>query len=147
MMKRKEFIKTCSMGCLGIIGATTYLSGCSSLKYIDAPINGTHLEIPTSAFVYEKSGVQKIRDYIVLQNENLQYPVFLYRKNSKEYQALVMKCTHQGTELQAFGDRLQCPAHGSEFTVTGEVQNGPADEKLRNLPVTIQTENLLISLK
>lgn len=38
-----------------------------------------------------------------------------------KYHALWTGCTHQGTELQVFGDRLQCPAHGSEFANTGAV--------------------------
>jgi Rieske Fe-S protein len=58
-----------------------------------------------------------------------------------------MRCTHQGTELQVFGDRLQCPAHGSEFTNTGMVQNGPADDPLRTFPVRIEANTLKIDLK
>jgi Rieske Fe-S protein len=46
-----------------------------------------------------------------------------------------------------FGDRLQCPAHGSEFSNKGIVGNGPADTNLRTLPVTIQNDNIYISLK
>jgi Rieske Fe-S protein len=58
-----------------------------------------------------------------------------------------MRCTHQGTELQVFGDKLQCPAHGSEFNNSGAVQNGPADIKLRTFPVTLDNHQLKISLK
>ena len=48
-----------------------------------------------------------------------------------------MQCTHQGAELQASGDMLQCPAHGSEFNNKGTVTNGPADTDLRTFPVTV----------
>jgi Rieske Fe-S protein len=58
-----------------------------------------------------------------------------------------MRCTHQGAELQVFGDKLQCPAHGSEFSSKGAVQNGPADNTLRTFPVTIEKNQLKISLK
>jgi Rieske Fe-S protein len=58
-----------------------------------------------------------------------------------------MRCTHQGTELQVFGDKLQCPAHGSEFNSKGGVQNGPADTTLRTFPVEIKNNLLHISLK
>jgi Rieske Fe-S protein len=57
-----------------------------------------------------------------------------------------MKCTHQGTELQVFGDRLQCPAHGSEFTLDGNVKNGPADTALRTFPVIKENKTLKIDL-
>ena len=36
-----------------------------------------------------------------------------------------MKCTHQGAELQASGDVLQCPAHGSEFNNQGTGNQWP----------------------
>lgn len=81
-----------------------------------------------------------------MQNGRLQYPIVLYRFSETNYQALLMKCTHQGTELQVFGDRLQCPAHGSEFTNTGAVQNGPADEQLRTFPIQIEENSLKVNL-
>lgn len=84
---------------------------------------------------------------MVVQNDILQYPVCVYRINENEYTALWMQCTHQGAELQVFGDKLQCPAHGSDFTNTGIVQSGPADRKLRTFPVTIEANQLKISLK
>ena len=76
---------------------------------------------------------------------SIQYIV--YRFDDNKYEALLMKCTHQGTELQAFGDKLQCPAHGSEFNKHGKVENGPASASLRTFPVTITDDQLQISLK
>jgi Rieske Fe-S protein len=58
-----------------------------------------------------------------------------------------MKCTHQGSELQVFGDALQCPSHGSEFDKHGGLLNGPADKPLRTFPVKIENDQLKISLK
>ena len=87
------------------------------------------------------------KKYIVVNNDILQYPICVYRFSEKEYSALWMRCTHQGTELQVFGDKLQCPAHGSEFNNMGAVQNGPADAMLRTFPITIEKNQLKISLK
>ncbi|MGL5946635.1 MAG: ubiquinol-cytochrome c reductase iron-sulfur subunit, partial [Sediminibacterium sp.] len=95
-----------------------------------------------------KAGNEKhYKKYVVVQNDILQYPICVYRINENEYTALWMQCTHQGAELQVFGDKLQCPAHGSEFTNSGTVQGGPADRKLRTFPVTIEANKLKISLK
>jgi Rieske Fe-S protein len=58
-----------------------------------------------------------------------------------------MRCTHQGTELQVYGDKLQCPAHGSEFGNKGELKNGPAATHLRSFPISIDNDQLKISLK
>jgi Rieske Fe-S protein len=118
------------------------LAGCAGTKYLTAPIDGDSLVVPTQSFVGEK-GILK---YIVVQNDQLEYPICVYRFSENDYKALLMKCTHQGTELQVFGDRLQCPAHGSEFTNTGSVQNGPADRPLRTFNVTVVDQQIKIKL-
>jgi len=58
-----------------------------------------------------------------------------------------MRCTHQGAELQASGDVLQCAAHGSEFNNRGMVRNGPAISNLRTFPVTVSQDQVFIDLR
>lgn len=142
-MERKEFIKTCGFACLGgtLIGAI--LEGCGSSKIITANIDHSDMVVPASAF-QDKGSFKK---HVVVQNQALKYPICVYRFSETQYTALLMKCTHQGAELQVFGDRLECPAHGSQFSNTGLVKNGPADANLRTFPVTIKNDQLLISLK
>jgi len=146
-MNRKEFVKRCGVGCLGLVVAPAILQGCAGTKYITAPIEGTDMVIPLSAFEIIKDETVKYRKYIVAQNDTLQFPVCVYRITNETYHALWMKCTHQGTELHVFGDKLQCPAHGSEFTNTGAVQNGPAAEHLRTFAVALTDNALKINLR
>jgi len=143
-MNRKEFLHTCSFHCAGLAGLSFLLQGCGGTKYLTAPIVGSELVVPTSAFKIE--GSENFRRYIVAQNNSLEYPICVYRTSAESYEALYMRCTHQGTELQVFGERLQCPAHGSEFTSSGKVQNGPADQPLRKFPVTTDGESIKINL-
>jgi Rieske Fe-S protein len=143
MMERKEFLKTCGFACLGGALVSSVLESCSSGKSIGGTIDQSNLVIPVSAFQNKDS----YRKYVVVQNENLKFPVCVYRFSETDYSALLMRCTHQGAELQVFGARLQCPAHGSEFNNKGVVQNGPADTNLRTFPVTVQKNQLYISLK
>lgn len=145
-MQRKEFIKTCGLGCLSMMGAFTLLESCAGVKYLDGTLVGSSLNIPLQEFQIQKQEEVRYRSYVVVQNNALQYPICVYRLSETEYQALLMKCTHQGTELQVFGDRLQCPAHGSEFTKSGAVQNGPAEADLRTFPVQIEQQTLKINL-
>lgn len=146
-MHRKDFIKSCGFACLGSAAIGTILQGCTSSKIIGGNISGDELIIPVSDFETSAGNEKHFKKYIVLQNEILQYPICVYRHNENEYSALWMRCTHQGAELQVFGDKLQCPAHGSEFGNKGDVQNGPAENKLRTFPVTIVQNQLKISLK
>ena len=142
-MERKEFLKTCGFACLSgsvLVGA---LEGCGASKMVTGTINNSNLVVPLASFQNKNS----FNKYIVVQQEQLKYPICVYRFSETEYSALLMRCTHQGAELQVFGDKLECPAHGSVFNDTGKVQNGPADTNLRSFPVIVQNDQLLISLK
>ena len=146
-MDRKDFIKACGMGCIGGMGFTL-LQGCSiTKKMLSGKIEGDNMIIPLSEFETRNNRNIYLKKYIVAQNDLLQYPICIYRLNDNEYTALWMRCTHQGTELQVFGDKLQCPAHGSEFNNKGNVHNGPADQGLRTFPVIVENNKLIISLK
>jgi len=143
---RKKFIKTCSVSCLGLMTGASILESCAGVRYVSAPIRDSFLEIPLSEFQTKQGDQTMFRKYIVVQNDKLEYPISVFRSDNGEYNALYMRCTHQGTELQVFGDRLQCPAHGSEFTKDGNVQNGPADQNLRSFPVTTTEQLIIINL-
>lgn len=145
-MNRKDFIIKCGFCSIGLITGTAILSSCTPTKYLQVPLRDSGLKVAIKEFEYEKKGVVELHSYIVLHNPQLQYPVALFRRENNQYSALLMRCTHQGTELNVYGDRLQCPAHGSEFTHQGNVQNGPADEQLRKFPVTVVGNHLTINL-
>ena len=142
-MDRRAFVRKCGMGCLGAFTSGLLLSGCAGTRYISGNIEGSFLSISEDTFLDESTDYLS---HVVVQNDSLQYPIAVFRFGSNNYKALLMKCTHQGTELQVFGDRLQCPAHGSEFNNTGYVQNGPADAALRAFPVHKEFKTLKIDL-
>ncbi len=146
-MNRKKFIKTCGYGCLGMMAGTSVLSSCVGTRYIQSDLEGGFMLVPLDTFVKVQKGISTYRPYVVAHHDSLQYPIAIFRLSDREYHALWMQCTHQGTELQVFGDRLQCPAHGSEFTNMGAVQNGPADSPLRAFPVTMESHQLKINLQ
>ena len=143
-MERKDFLKTCGFACLSGGIFVSMLESCGSIKIISGTILNSDLVVPVSSFFLKENIFRK---YIVVQNEKLQYPICLYRFSELQYSALLMRCTHQGTELQVFGDKLECPAHGSAFNNEGIVQNGPASVNLRTFPVTIRNNQINISLK
>src|SRR5579863_5116725 len=101
-MERKEFIKTCGFACLGGATFSSLLESCSSTKMVSGTINKSDLVVPVSSFFIKEN---KYRKYIVVHNDQLSYPVCLYRFNENEYSALFMRCSHQGAELQVFGDK------------------------------------------
>lgn len=146
-MKRKDFIKTCAFGCVGALALGSVLQSCASVKMVDGIIVGDNIQVNLSEFKIVKDQKITYRKYIVVHNNQLKFPITVYRINEMEYSALWMKCTHQGNELTAYGDKLQCSAHGSEFDKHGNATNGPAENKLRRFRVSIENELLKISIK
>ena len=146
-MKRKDFIKHCGFACAGTIFSTTLFESCLPAKAVTGKIQGDDILVALSDFESGTPGNIAFKKYLVITNDLLRFPICVYRHNEKEYTALWMQCTHQGAELQVFGDKLQCPAHGSEFSNKGLNESGPADKELRKFPVSIAGKELKISLK
>ncbi|MCI0922575.1 Rieske (2Fe-2S) protein [Sphingobacterium rhinopitheci] len=145
-MRRQEFIKNCGFACLSSNVAILLLESCASSKTVSGKIVDTDILIPLASFFSDKKETTFIK-YVVVEHPQLKYPICVFRFSEEDYSALLMQCTHQGAELQLFGDRLECPAHGSEFDNKGQVQNGPADRQLRSFPVIIVNNQIKISLK
>lgn len=146
-MNRKEFIKSCGMACLGATTSGLLLQGCAGSKMVTSQLSGENLMVPLDAFEEVSNNAKSFRKYIVVHNARLQFPICLYRFAEDDFAALYMRCTHQGAELTAYGDKMVCSAHGSEFDNKGNVQNGPADKSLRSFPVSIENKQIKISLK
>lgn len=142
-MERNEFIKTCGYACIGASSIGMLLQSCVSNKSITANIENENLVVPISDFLKDEAYLK----YIIVRNNNLRFPIYVFRFSENEYTALYLQCTHQGNELNAYGDKLVCPAHGSEFNNKGMVTNGPATDPLRSFPIKISNPNILISLK
>lgn len=145
-MDRRDFMRSCGYACLSGIAVTTILQSCVSTKIVSGSIDQSELVIDLADFEQVKKNQSSFRKYLIVRNESLQFPMAIYRFSESEYTALYLKCTHQGAELQVFGDKIQCPAHGSEFSNRGAVESGPATEKLREFAVRIDNKQLKISL-
>lgn len=147
-MNRREFLGKGCTACMATAGISSLLlSSCSATQYISGTLEKDGLTINKDEFKINQRGNVAYRSFIIIRNDKLQYPVCVYRFGDEQYSALWMKCTHQGTELNASGDFLQCPAHGSEFNNKGVVKTGPADRNLRTFPVTILNNDLFIDLR
>lgn len=146
-MNRRRFLKDSCIACMGLAIAPTLLTSCKSMQQISGNLTNDGITIPLKDFIKRKGEQAQYHSYIVVRNDALQYPICVYRFGEKQYEALYMQCTHQGAELQAAGDRLTCPAHGSEFDNRGMVKQGPADQPLRNFPASIVGEELFIDLR
>lgn len=145
-MERKQFITQCGLACLGMTGISLLLQGCTGTKQLAVSLDNNQLQVPLSSFHSSKNNANSYKRYVVVQNEQLNYPIVVYRDNENQYTALLLRCSHQYNELNVNGELLSCPAHGSEFDSKGNIVNGPADAKLRSFPVTTDQQHLYIQL-
>lgn len=65
-------------------------------------------------------------------------PAILARPTATTAACFSAICTHLGCTVQADGDKLNCPCHGSQYdALTGRVLRGPAQHPLQKIPVTV----------
>ena len=133
--------------CLSGAAILPGLSGCQSTYYTNGVVESNGISILKSDFTYLKKDKPLTRDYVIVRNDAMEFPIYVYKFSDSEYSAILMKCTHQGNELQASGDHLHCPAHGSEFNNKGIVSQGPAENNLRTFKVTPGSNKIFIDLR
>ncbi len=146
-MDRKEFIKTCGFACIGGTALAALLESCASTNYVaETTLNNNQITIKKTEFVKIKNNKTVPHKYILLRSDKYAFPICVYKHSDESYSALLMQCTHNGCELQAQGDYLVCPCHGSEFSNKGIVQNPPAEVNLKTFQIKTDNENIYIQL-
>ena len=144
-MERRKFIRTCCGVAIGVpfVGI---LNSCTSIYYASATRNNKQLIVKKSDFIFIKNEKEKKRDYVFIKQENQDSPICLFKQSEEIYVASLMYCTHQGCETALQGDRFVCPCHGAEFSNTGKVLQGPADQDLQSFKTTADHESIYIHL-
>ena len=66
--------------------------------------------------------------------------LFISRTGDSKFLTLSLLCTHKKCSVDFTGDGFECPCHGSTFSSTGKVTNGPATKNLRSYKNTYNAE-------
>lgn len=147
-MNRKDFLVKGCIGCLSALAVSSGFISCSTTtQYLSGKLGKDGITLDKADFKLSQKGNSDYRSFVIVRNDALKFPICVYRHDENNYTALWMQCAHQGAELQASGDMLTCPAHGSEFNNKGVVTNGPASRNLRTFPVTITDNVLFIDMR
>lgn len=63
-----------------------------------------------------------------------------------EFKAFTSICTHQGCQVNEVAETINCPCHGSKYSITdGSVVNGPAPSPLAEKTVTVEADSITVS--
>lgn len=145
-MERRKFIKTCCYSALGFSLGASLLQSCGAIYYANSTREAGLLVVARSEFIKEKKNKGASRDFVLLKSDGMGFPICLYRRKEDTYIASLLKCTHNGCELNVGGGIYSCPCHGSEFSTRGKVLEGPADRDLKTFKTETDHENIYIHL-
>lgn len=137
-MDRKEFLKKSGLLCFSCLGAAAFLQSCQTAYYIPNTSTGNKITVKKLDF--------SDHEFVLVKTKEFAEPLYLLKTSENKYSAVLMKCTHKGCELNPAGNHLVCPCHGSEFTNTGNLVEGPAERDLQKFTVTSDDENIYIGL-
>jgi Rieske Fe-S protein len=120
-------------------GGGTGPSNISGLSTINGTVAAgtTQVQIDTSSPLATVGGAALVRSAAGL--------FLAARTGDQTFSALTSTCTHQTCTITGFdGTDFVCPCHGSRFTTSGAVVNGPAPSPLRSFNTTFANNVLTI---
>jgi cytochrome b6-f complex iron-sulfur subunit len=129
-MRRRDFVQRLPVIGSGLMLGASSLSvtGCGGVAYL---VPAT----PAGRLVVRAEDLGPAGEAF-LQGPGMSRPIYLRRAASGDVVALLASCTHNGCQPAPSLDRLVCPCHGSEFTLEGDVLQGPADRPLTRYEVS-----------
>lgn len=145
-MERRKFVKQCCLTSLTIPLSSTVFTACTSLYYASITEENNVIKIAKSEFEIIKKQEVKTRKFLLVNSEKFNFPISISISNEGKYTASLLKCTHRGCELIVGGGIYACPCHGSEFSMTGELLQGPAVLPLQTFKITTDDNNIYVQL-
>jgi cytochrome b6-f complex iron-sulfur subunit len=144
--------------------SATYTTGTvADLKVVHRPavqapvayataFNGADLTIdvncPPSTFVVSLAAhpeLMQVGGMALVKPPEAPCQVLLSRKDSATVVALNARCTHLGCAVEVLGGKFDCPCHGSQFDLDGNVVLGPAMDPLEKFTVAFDGTTITIT--
>jgi len=114
------------------------LSSCASFPVIKINSDEQKAQVPLNLLANSTMNI--------VRPSQIDYDIFISMNETRDYQCLVLKCTHQDWNLVSNPKGFNCSLHGSMFDLNGKVLNGPAVKPLKKLKSEIVNDQLTIYL-
>jgi cytochrome b6-f complex iron-sulfur subunit len=147
---RREFCaRACQAASLLTLGAAFQACGGSSTSPSSAPalpsVSGTLASRTLTIAVDAASPLAAVGGAATVTVSTGTYLVA--RTAQSTFTTVTAVCTHEGCAVTGFANsRYVCPCHGSEFSTSGAVVQGPASSSLRQFPTTFDNNVVTISV-
>jgi len=144
-MTRRDLIQKIVLGGTTIIILPVIASSCAKDEVDGTNGGGSNsdkftIDLTTPAY----SALNAAGGWVVVAAKN----IIVVNTGSNAFVALDSVCTHQGCTVayNSGTNNFPCPCHGSLYSITGAVINGPATLPLKSYPVSKSGNILTISL-
>ena len=137
-INRRELIKRVAAGTATLFILPAMVTSCEEEpEGPDNPNENEPLSIDLSEAAY--SDLNNVGGFAIVQD-------IIVFNDGNEIKVLSSVCTHQGCTVSynAANNQLPCPCHGSLFSATGSVVNGPAEAPLKKYTVSREGDILFI---
>ena len=147
---RREFcVRTCHAVSLLTIGAAFHACGGSPTSPSSAPalptVSGTLVNRSLSIAIDASSPLAAVGGAATVQVSTGVY--LIARTAQSTFTALTAICTHEGCTVSGFANSVYvCLCHGSEYSTSGAVVQGPASSPLRQFPTTFANNVVTVSV-
>ncbi|RPI18653.1 MAG: ubiquinol-cytochrome c reductase iron-sulfur subunit [Ignavibacteriae bacterium] len=142
-ISRRAFLKTSA---LGVIVGGTALSSLNLTKLMASSkfgrfyMDGSDLVVKLSDT--KNAALANINGSVLLDDDNI-----LIRTSETQFTAVNLICTHKGCTVELSGGKFICPCHGSEYTISGQVTEGPAKKDLKVYETTYDADKGTVTVK
>ena len=139
-MKRRELIKNIAAGTVTLFVVPAALTSCEKEDPDpDVPPGSNELTIDLTLSKYSNLGSEG--GFVIEEN-------VIIINTGESFIALSSLCTHQSCQVgyNHGNGNLPCPCHGSVFSTTGSVLEGPASSPLKKYAVSQEGDILTIPL-
>jgi cytochrome b6-f complex iron-sulfur subunit len=147
---RREFcLRTCQAVSLLTLGAVVPACGGSTTSPSSAPalpsVSGTLVGRTLTIAVDAASPLAAVGGAATVTVSTGTYLVAHTAQSA--FTTVTAVCTHEGCTVSGFANSVYvCPCHGSEFSTSGAVVQGPAGSALRQFPTTFANNVVTISV-
>jgi cytochrome b6-f complex iron-sulfur subunit len=144
-MNRRELVQRVVAGGVILVLSPSLLESCtkqSTDPASDQPGgDGTGNKIILDLTTAANAALSPDGGWLVVQN------VIVINTGGGKYSALSAICTHQGCTVgfNSSAGKVQCPCHGSVYSTSGSVLNGPATVALQSYAVSLEGDILTIT--
>ena len=124
VLDRRGFIAACASGACALAASST---ACASLA--TRPVTAVNGVIALQFSEYPE--LTRVGGTARILPAEARDPLLVLAQPGGGLTVLSTVCTHRGCAVEARGEQLVCPCHGSTYDRNGAVLRGPAEQPLR----------------